>query len=460
MRLPQQAPSLPDVLKGLADERLQALLGAGIGSSIEGRYLHWDEIRHRTPPHDLSVREWWAAIKFARGVNARTLPLRSASGEAFSYALPDEALELLHWIDQYGAGAMLMSESIDEPAIKRRYLVSTLIEEAITSSQLEGAATTRRVAKDMLRSGRSPRDKGERMIVNNYRAMVGLADYRNQSMTVEAVNGLQRTLTEGTLRDPDAAGRVQRPGEERVRVVSSDGTIVHVPPPAEELEDRLASMCAFANEGPASPFVHPVVRAIVLHLWLAYDHPYEDGNGRTARALFYWSMLRSRYWIVEFLSISRVILRTPAPYYRSFQYTERDGFDATYFVLHQLRVIRQAIEDVREYLRAKQAELGKASRLLRETDLNHRQIALLSHAMRHADAEYSFRSHQSSHRIAFQTARLDLLDLEQRGYLVRTKRGRSFYFLPVPDLDRLIVEPTAALLPSDMTAPPSRRLGG
>lgn len=295
------------------------------------------------------------------------------------------------------------------------------------------------------------------MIVNNYRAMLGLSEYRDQPMTVEAVNRLQRMLTEGTLRDPDAAGRVQRPGEERVRVVASDGTIVHVPPPAEQLEERLASMCAFANEGPASPFVHPVVRAIVLHLWLAYDHPYEDGNGRTARALFYWSMLRSRYWIVEFLSISRVILRTPAPYYRAFQYTERDGFDATYFVLHQLRVIRQAIEDVQAYLRAKQAELGRASRLLRGTDLNHRQIALLSHAMRHPDAEYSFRSHQSSHRIAFQTARLDLLDLEERGYLVRTKRGRAFYFLPVADLDRPIVGPHAPPVSSDEAAPPSRR---
>jgi Fic family protein len=458
MKLPQQAPNLSEVLRGLGDERLQVILGAGIGPSIDGRYLHWDEVRHRPPPLDLTPREWWAAIRFARNVSARRLPLLSSSGQPFTYTLPDEALELLHWIDQYGAGAILTTEAIDEPALKRRYLVSTLIEEAITSSQLEGAATTRKVAKDMLRSGRSPRDKSERMIANNYLAMQALADYRDQPMTLDVVTGLQWTLTEGTLHDAGAAGRIQQPGDDRVRVISSDGTVVHIPPPADQLEERLSSMCAFANGETGDGFIHPVVRAIVLHLWLGYDHPFEDGNGRTARALFYWSMLRSRYWIVEFLSISRVILRAPAQYSRAFQFTERDAFDSTYFILHQLRVIKQAIEDVRAYLRAKMTELRKASRLLRDTDLNHRQIALLSHAMQHPDSEYSFQSHRTSHRVAFQTARTDLLDLEQRGYLQRTKRGKRFFFIPVSDLDRHITDPGALLLSSEEAAPPSRRL--
>ncbi|MGK2851357.1 MAG: Fic family protein [Candidatus Limnocylindrales bacterium] len=344
----------------------------------------------------------------------------------------------MHWIDQFGAGAMQTGDGADEPALQRRYLVSSLIEEAITSSQLEGAATTRQVAKDMLRTGRRPRDHSERMIANNYIAMQSLAGERDEAVSVGRILELHRILTDGTLREPDAAGRLQRPDEDRVRVIAADGTIVHVPPPAAELDARIAGMCRFANGDGDIAFVHPVVRAIVLHLWLAYDHPFVDGNGRTGRALFYWSMLRSGYWMVEFLSISRVILRAPRRYYRAFEFTETDAFDATYFLLHQLRVIKQAVEDVRTYLRAKSAELRAASRLLRATDLNHRQVALLSHAMRHPDAEYSFESHRSSHRIAFQTARLDLLDLEARGYLQRVKRGKRFYFFPATDLDARI----------------------
>lgn len=436
MKLPQQAPGILEAAGRLDGDRIQSILAAGAGPTVGGRYLHWDELRHRTPPAGLSVREWWVAVRFARVVTARQLPLRSTDGQPFTYSLPDEALELLHWIDQYAAGAILSADGLEEPGLRRRYLVSSLIEEAITSSQLEGAATTRHVAKDMLRTGRRPRDHSERMIANNYLAMQSLADGRDAPLTPARIHELHRILTDGTLSDPEAAGRLQSAGEDRVRVVAPDGTVVHVPPPAEQLEARMEGMCRFANADGDIAFVHPVVRAIMLHLWLAYDHPFVDGNGRTARALFYWSMLSARYWMVEFLSISRVILRAPRKYYRAFELTETDAFDATYFLLHQLRVIKQAVEDFQAYLRAKTTELHAASRLLRDTDLNHRQVALLSHAMRHPDAEYSFESHRSSHRIAFQTARLDLLDLDARGYLERIKRGRRFFFMPAVDLER------------------------
>ena len=61
----------------------------------------------------------------------------------------------------------------------------------------------------------------------------------------------------------------------------------------------------------AGGFIHPMIRSIILHFWLAYDHPFVDGNGRTARALFYWSMLRHGYWLFEFISISQIILKGP-----------------------------------------------------------------------------------------------------------------------------------------------------
>lgn len=46
---------------------------------------------------------------------------------------------------------------------------------------------------------------------------------------------------------------------------------------------------------------------------IAYMHPFVDGNGRTARALFYWYMLKSGYWLTEYLSISRVIAKSKSP---------------------------------------------------------------------------------------------------------------------------------------------------
>ena len=112
--------------------------------------------------------------------------------------------------------------------------------------------------------------------------------------------------------------------------------IFHDPPPAEQLDERMAAMCDFANGKIPNHFIHPVVRAIILHFWLAYDHPFVDGNGRTARALFYWLMLRNNYWLFEFISISQIIRKAPIKYGRAFLYTETDDNDLTYFILYHL----------------------------------------------------------------------------------------------------------------------------
>lgn len=435
MRFPEPAPSLVELMRDSdLNERIPRLVAAGISPVVSGQYLHWDELRGKAPPPGLSRRDWWLGIKLARASQWRDLPLRAVDGRQFRYSIPDASLELLHWIDLHAAGEIAVSEAIPDSAERRRYLVSSLMEEAITSSQLEGASTTRREARDMIRTGRRPRDRDEQMVLNNYRAMAELHDLREQPLTPEIVNALHRILTENTLNDPSAAGRPQRPGELRVKVYSPGNQVAHEPPPAEELEARMVAMCQFANGGDNAVFQHPVVKAIVLHLWLAYDHPYEDGNGRTARALFYREMLRSGYWLFEYISISRLLLRAPAQYARAFLYTERDELDATYFVLHQLRTIKRAIEEFHDYIDRKMRETRGLVQRLRMTTLNNRQVALLTHALGHPDADYTVTSHSTSHRVTRQSARTDLQDLTMQGLLNSRRAGKATHYFPIPDL--------------------------
>lgn len=443
MRLPDRAPAFFDLLQDPQLVKDLAPILAQVSSPlVGGRYLHWDSLRRRTPPVGLTHEQWWLGIVMARQPTLREIPLVATGGRPFRYSLPDPVLELLHWIDQHAAGELVVSETITEPGDRRRYLVNSLIEEAITSSQLEGASATRPVAKEMLRSGRAPRDRGERMILNNYQAMTALREFSANPLSPEVVFQLHQILTAGTLQNPDAAGRLQRPDEVRIHVETSDGTVTHTPPPAEELPQRLVAMCAFANGG-GQGFTHPVVRAVLLHLWLAYDHPFEDGNGRTARALFYREMLAQGYWLFEYVSISRLLLRAPAEYGRSFLYTETDNFDATYFLLHQLRILRRSIEELLAYLVRKMAELRETLGLLRRTDLNHRQVALLTNALRHEGAVYTVHSHSESHRVTRQSARTDLADLERRGFLERGVVGRRFDYYPAADLRSKLVAASA-----------------
>jgi Fic family protein len=416
-------------------DRLEAILRADIRPTVQGKYRHWDTLRQLTPPEGLSLEDWWLGIKLARGSIWHALPLTDAEGRPFVYCMPDPAHGMTHLIDRRASGEIAVSEVVPNPEMRNRYVVSSLIEEAITSSQLEGASTSRAVAKEMLRSGRQPRDRSERMIFNNYRAMNRVREWRDQPLSAARVLELHRIVTDGTLDNPESAGRLQQPGEERVRVFDRQtGEPRHVPPPAEQLPERLEHMCRFANGLPTEGFMHPVVRSILLHFWLAYDHPFEDGNGRTARAIFYWSMLQHGYWLTEFLSISTLLNRAPGRYSRAFLYTETDDRDTTYFILSQLKIICRSIDELHAYLARKVREVRETERLLRQADLNHRQLALLSHALRHPDAEYTFRSHQTSHGVVYQSARTDLLDLEARGLLSRRTVGQRFVFRPVPDL--------------------------
>ena len=435
MKIPQTPPGAAATPE-LVQDQIPTILEVSRESAHDGKYLHWDKLRHLKPPKGLSHEQWWLALKLARAGLMKGLPLKDADGNSFSFGLPDPAPEQLHHIDQDAGGRIEMAEpEIANPSTRDRYIVRSLVEEAITSSQLEGAATTRLVAKEMIRSGRAPKDISERMILNNYAAMRDISKLKDKPLTPELIFSLHKTLTDGTLDNPTATGRL-RTKDEDVQVVDPYNVILHDPPPADQLESRLKSLCDFANEESPGFFIHPVIRSIILHFWLAYDHPFVDGNGRCARGLFYWSMLKHGYWLCEFISISEIIRKAPVKYGRSFLYTETDSNDMTYFILYHLDLIRKATTQLHEYIDNKIKETARTERLIRTSrHLNHRQMALLSHALRHPDMEYTIQSHKVSHGVVYQTARDDLMDLADKSLLTVQKGGRRFWFRPVPDLE-------------------------
>ncbi|MCC5847466.1 MAG: Fic family protein [Verrucomicrobia bacterium] len=406
----------------------------------DGLYLHWDELRRRPAPEGLTHQEWWYVLKRRRVMNTIDSPLVDVQGRPFGFTVPESLQRSLHKIDLGGGGRIEFPEPITNAETRDRYVVNSLIEEAITSSQLEGAATTREVAKEMLRQGRKPRDKSERMILNNYITMREIRELRDQPLTPERVFALHRLVTEKTMDNPDAAGRFRK-AEEAVHIVGGEGEIYHVPPPPDSLPGRLQAMCDFANGKTPDHFVHPAIRAIILHFWLAYDHPFVDGNGRTARALFYWSMLRSGYWLFEFVSISSVLKESPVKYERSFLYTETDGNDLTYFILDEIRVIEKAMERLFAYIKRKAEDTRRVESHLKAVRLmNHRQAALIEHALKHPGQRYSIASHRRSHNVAYQTARTDLLDLAGLNLLQQTKAGKTLYFYPEKDLESRLLK--------------------
>lgn len=454
MKIPQSPPKVGDLTARALQRspgRYLEVFGRVEPWSRTDSYLHWDDLRRRPAPDGFSHEEWWLGLKLGRQAGHRFLALHDSAGHPFGFSLPDALAELLHEIDRGLGFIPNVPAVVTAPESRDRYVIRSLIEEAITSSQLEGASTTREVAKEMLTTNREPRDVSERMILNNYRTMQRIRELRHLELSRDLVFELQTIVTDQTLERPDGVGRFRK-ADESIRVVDDrDDTILHDPPPADELPARMEAMCAFANGKAPDYFVHPVIRAILLHFWLAYDHPFVDGNGRTARALFYWVMLEHEYELFEFISISQVLRRAPVRYAEAFLFSETDDNDATYFILHQAGVIREAVQALHDYVDRKITETREIDRRLRTTaGLNHRQQALLGHALREPHTRYVIAAHQRSHGVTHQTARDDLFALVERGLLAVAKEGRIYVFRAASDLESRLAEPVAS-------EPPARR---
>ncbi len=398
------------------------------------RYLHWDKLRHlKTPDKFDDIDQYWHFIKFSRLQQQKKLPF----SEDFSFVLTDDIQKNLHEIDSKMRGS-LEAKNIDNN--KDRYIVRSLIDEAISSSQLEGAATTRKVAREMLKHNKTPEDHSQKMIYNNYHAIKFINEHKQDELTPSLILQLHTIVTKGTM-DNSEVGKLRRDNEVNV-IDNSTQTILHHPPDFQELPSRLKVLCDFANGSAPDYFVHPIIRAIVVHFALAYDHPFADGNGRTTRALFYWVILKNNYWLFQYLTLSRYIKKAQVQYGESFLMVESDEFDLTYFINSQLKFITQSIAGLFDYVDEKQQQQQQALNLLgnylSNGKVNSRQAMVIQHALKYPGSVYTIAGHKISQSISYQTAKTDLVGLSKLNLLQHAKQGRAFVFIAPNDLEQRI----------------------
>lgn len=435
MRIPTSPPDFSAILLRILNSNVrkaEALVAKGPTDSA-GRYLPWEELRFKPTPDGLTAEEVWAGMRYNRASMSVKVPFRDTANAHFWYCEPECVRRALHAIDTNARGAIRAEQPVTTPEQRNAYLIKSLIEEPFNSSVLEGATATREEAKALIREAKPPRTKSERMILNNYRAMEFIRARIFEPLSIPLIQELHRIVTHDTLDSPDQEGRFRK-SEERAYVEHSpDGEILHEPPQANDLPERMKALITFANQpSEAAPFVHPVVRAIILHFMLAYEHPFVDGNGRTARALFYWCALRHGYWLLEYASISKVINKAPIKYAKSFLYTETDGADLTYFIIYHLKIIEDAIADIHAYIASKVDELNQLRKALDDTRLqgrfNHRQIALVNEGVNRPGFEIEIQTHERTSGVSYLTARKDLEELVQAGLADKDRSGhRSVY---------------------------------
>lgn len=425
MKIPQKAPDMweivgknPEMLHMFVDPQMQEMV-----AKYNREYIHWDELRHRELPVD--AEQMWALIKSARTLQAR----RVEYGEwTFRYVLSGDTLRRLHLLDTKGAGNLESGPGGVSAADRKRYIVNSLMEEAIASSQLEGAATTREAAKKMLRQERKPRDYSEKMILNGYQTMCRIAQMKTRSIDVETLLEIHREITHDTLEDPEDEGRF-RDNNEIVVADPQDGSkIYHVPPYHQKIPSLMEEFCKFASND-EEDFIHPLIKGIILHFLIGYIHPFTDGNGRSARSIFYWYMLSRGYWLFEYMPISRILLHSKKNYSLAYLYTETDENDLTYFINYNLSAIEKALHDLEEYIALKKQENYDTMHIIETSEsLNLRQADILKNLLKEPDRYFSIAEIKGKYNVAYDTARNDMQHLVRLGYVEKIQRGKSYMY--------------------------------
>lgn len=393
------------LLKGIAPDIMSVV------DKVNADYEYWDKAKYKELPEGLTPQMLWTYVKASR--LRSTIPVWSKYG--INLCVTSQMQRLCHEFDMK-FGSFWEVEGDSQSAEKKYYLSSSLMEEAIYSSKMEGASTTRIVAKDMLRKKKSPQNKSQQMIVDNYNTIQYIVEHKEQPLTEELLLTIHRLMTEKTLDNPEDAGRF-RTNDKVVVADMVEGDIIYTPPSFQEIPEFVESLCIFFNNDNPRTFIHPIIRGIIVHFMLAFMHPFVDGNGRTARALFYWYMLKEGYKLTEYMSISRVIAKSKPSYEKSFCYVENDGNDIGYFVAYNLGALEKSFQQLRDYIQRKQREKRAASSFMMAGNINQRQALILQRLKEEPDTIFTVKDVQEQFSVSSMTARKDLTDLVQQGYL-------------------------------------------
>lgn len=425
MKIPKTPPSVQGKLKELSD--LDTDIDPYIKAAVRfnSDYLHWDALKYKVEGGS-DPELVWAIMKMMRENNYKHVDVGDLG---IKYSVTEEFQEIIHDVDMRVPDGFFSRKGFNEKDM-RVYSVSSIMEESIASSQMEGAATTRRVAKRMLRENRRPKDQSEWMIFNNYEAMTLIKGSKDKNLTSDLILKVHKEITKNTLEDRKYEGCYRNTND----VVVSDkytGDVYHTPIDHEDIPNAIEGLCKYVNDD--RTFTHPLIKGIVIHYLIGFMHPFADGNGRLARSLFYWYLLKKGYWIVEFLSISKAIKKNRSKYDWSYLLSETDDNDITYFIKFNLQKVQEALDDFLMYVEIKRKEQREFESLIpKRYDLNARQQMMIADAMRSSEP-FSIQEMQSKFQVTYQTARTDVMGLEDLGIVEKVGKKSNQVLYSVTD---------------------------
>lgn len=409
----------------------------------EPKYIYWDDFRHKFSDDTLTTEEQWFWIRQLRNITANETEVKAENGKFFKWIRLFSTDEFLHKIDMLAGGQLFPHSDLLSTNNRQAFINRGVIEEAIASSQLEGAHTTRQAARRMIIENKKPRNESEQMILNNYKTINAVEkEYKNKRLTKELLFDIHKMLTAGTIKNAHQ-DRFRKDNDDIVvqGQIGTEEFITHIPPNEKFLNLEIERFISYANDEKHGKFIHPIIKAIFIHFWIGYLHPFVDGNGRLARALFYWYLLREGYWTFMYLPISTVIKEAPTQYAMAYIYSEQDNNDLTYFYDFHIGKIMQSLNEFKEYIDQKIEENKEVTKIISQNlPLNERQKQLIHYFLSDTYASTSISSYATINSIARQTAARDLKDLQLNKLIMPRREGKYIKYYPTKKLKELLIQ--------------------
>lgn len=429
----------PDLSKVNKEETFKIFTGDNrvnvydfVKKTMVPEYLYWDKVRYKEPvPEGITKESLWVTIKTVRAMQSSPTVIRDKNDIFFKWSKLDYFEEFFHELDMNTGGEIFTAKGGLDKANKQKLVTRGIMEEAIASSQLEGAATSRQTAKKMIREGRRPVNKSEQMIINSYLSMNAIEnEYKNKEMSLDLLLELHSLITKDTLDDQNEKPRMRKPGEHVNVSDKATGIIYYQAPDIKFVKEELVKLVNFANGNLGNNhFIHPLIKAIMLHFWIGYLHPFTDGNGRLARLIFYWYLAKQGYWAFVYLPISKIIKKSPKQYSMAYVYSEQDENDLTYFLDYNIRKIKLAVREFEEYLTKQTGHnLQMKKKCELKYKLNIRQIQLLQYLHGDSEERTTVKAHMNVNQVVKMTARKDLKDLVDKRFLTANRMGHTIYY--------------------------------
>lgn len=388
------------------------------------RYLNKSETLYRIQNEYLqSGTDIWGDIQRKRKSMSREVPLKDQNGNNFWFLIPPFIDEVIHDID------FIAKEKIDELATKEiqsNLILESILDEAFYSSVIEGAFSTKKRTKELVEK-KNPSNKSEKMILNNHNALMYILESLHQNLNEDIFITLHKIITDGTLEEDEISEKYRND----FVYVWADNAVktepIYVAPPHNEVQPMMDDLFKFINSN--KPFIHPVVKACIIHFYIAYVHPFFDGNGRIARAFTYMYLLKNKYEFFKFFSISNVVNKKKNKYYKAIKDTEDYHSDLTYFIITYTEMTKDSIYEVIEKLMKELKHESLMQTLVNdEVFLNDRQTKYINYMKRKDNNITTIDNYQKRMKVAYETARRDLTELAELGLFKKVKKGKKYIF--------------------------------